>query len=94
MDNKELKRAVRDIPAPERKSRCARSGMSRHADRQRNYRKRQTAGKICLQIEVDEVETVQALIAAGFLAADAAENRALIAAAIERLVALLVARDA
>jgi hypothetical protein len=44
------------------------------AARQRSYRKRQTAGKIVLKIEVDEVETVEILVSGGFLAADAARN--------------------
>ena len=68
--------------------------MSRHADRQRNYRKRQTAGKIILQIEISEVETVAALVAAGFLSPETADDKQAIAAAIERLVSMLVGRDA
>jgi hypothetical protein len=65
------------------------------ADRQRVYRARQNAGKIVLHIEVDEVETVAALVDGGFLDANAADDKRAIADAIERVIAMLIgSRDA
>ena len=74
----------------------SRSGAARvRADRQREYRKRVTAGKIILHVEVDEVETVEMLLSVGFLDAIAADDKRAIAAAIQRLIATLIAsRDA
>jgi hypothetical protein len=73
-----------------RKARCFPA-----ADRQRHYRQRQNAGKIILHVEVDEIETTQALIDGGFLHADAADDKRAIAAAIERVIAMLIgSRDA
>ena len=70
--------------------------MNRRADRQRTYRRRVTAGKIVLQIEVSEVETAALLIEGEFLDASAADDKRAIAAAIERMIAALIAaaRDA
>jgi hypothetical protein len=64
------------------------------ADRQRHYRQRQSAGKIIVHIEIDEVPTVDALVSAGFLRADDCDNKPAIAAAIQRVIEALVAGDA
>jgi len=82
MDNKELKRTVRDISAPERKSRRARSGVSRHADRsrssaarQRRHHRRVVNGRMIVPVEIDDVSVPIALLSAGFPAADAVDDR-------------------
>ena len=66
------------------------------ADRQRTYRRRAAAGKIIVPIEIDEIETAQLLVDGEFLATENCENREAIAAAIEALIAGLIAaaRDA
>ena len=64
------------------------------ADRQRHYRQRQSAGKIILHIEVDDVEVPAALLLPGFLSADACDDRQAIAAAIQQVIEALVAGDA
>lgn len=66
----------------------------RPADWQRTYRQRVSAGKIVVHIEIDEVETVAALVAEGLLEANAADDKRAIAAAIEKVIAMLVRREA
>ena len=82
MDNKELKRTVRDIPAPERKSRRARSGVSRHADRsrssaarQRRHHRRVENGRVVISVEINDTAVPLARISAGFLSPDAVVDR-------------------
>ena len=67
--------------------------MSRHADRQRNYRKRQTAGKIVLRIVIDEIEMAEILSKRGFLDTDDADDRQAVEAAIQRMIDALVAAE-
>ena len=62
--------------------------MSAAAARMRRLRDRVRAGRIVLQIEVGESE-VDALYDAGLLHGDDVEDRAAVAAAIERLVGML-----
>ena len=65
------------------------------ADRARRYRQRQSNGRIMITIEIDDVTVPAALVTAGFLAADACDDRQAIAAAIERVIeVLMAARDA
>jgi hypothetical protein len=54
------------------------------AERARRYRDRQRAGRMVLVLEVDEVETADALIAAGYLAPHHADDRQKIAEAAQR----------
>ncbi|MBR1154183.1 hypothetical protein [Bradyrhizobium sp. JYMT SZCCT0428] len=46
-----------------------------NADRQRAHRRRLACGKIVLRVEVDDVAVTEALIAAGLLSQEEAEDR-------------------
>lgn len=56
------------------------------ADRVRAYRRRRDAGRVVLPVEVNEVDTVEALIEAGRLLPHEAEDRGAVAVAISKLI--------
>lgn len=64
------------------------------ADRQRRHHRRVVNGRMVCLVEIDDTAVPLALIAAGFLAADAGDDRRAIGRAIERLIQALVAADA
>jgi hypothetical protein len=66
------------------------SNPSPSADRTRRYRDRQRRGLMVLVVEVDEVETADALIAAGYLAPHHADDRQKIAEAAQRARVVLL----
>jgi hypothetical protein len=55
-----------------------------------DLRRRRAAGLVALSIEVPEVETVEALIASGFLASTAADDRGALRLALEQFIAAAV----
>lgn len=63
------------------------------ADRAKRYRRRRSSGRAVLSVEVDEVDLVETLIAAGFLPASQSEDRAAIARATSRLLAAIETAD-
>lgn len=67
--------------------------MSSSAARMKVLRERQRNGRIPLQITVDEVGLVEALIGTGFLHASDADDRRALAAAVERVLAVLIESD-
>ena len=64
------------------------------ADRQRRHHRRVVKGRLCVVIEIDDTAVPLALISAGFLSADAIDDRAAIGRALERMIQTLVAADA
>lgn len=60
--------------------------MRTAAERQRAHRKRQAAGKVVLQIEADEVAVTEALLSAGLLSQQDAEDPRKVAAALAAVV--------
>jgi hypothetical protein len=63
------------------------------AARQRARRARQRDGKILLHVEADEVALTEALISGGFLDPAHVDDRDRIAAAVERLLAVVTRDD-
>ena len=63
------------------------------ADRQRHYRQRQSAGKLIVRIEIDEIETAQILSKRGFLDTGGADDRRAVEAAMQRMIDALVAAE-
>ena len=64
------------------------------ADRSRRYRQRVSNGRLLVTVEIDDVTVPVALVAAGFLAADACDDRQAIAHAIQRVIEALAVGDA
>jgi hypothetical protein len=56
------------------------------AERQRRYRARQATGKISIQICINEVDVIEALVASGLLDRVEAENREKLSCAIEKII--------
>jgi hypothetical protein len=56
------------------------------AERQRRYRTRQRAGRICIRLSIDHVSVAEALVAAGLLRLEDYDDARAIAAALERAV--------
>jgi hypothetical protein len=63
------------------------------AQRARRYRDRRSSGLTVLAVEIDEVDHVEKLIAAGFLPASKSEDREAIAKATARLLAAIEVAD-
>lgn len=63
------------------------------ADRQRRLRRRRAAGRAVLRVEIDEVEHVERLIAAGFLDPHQCDDRDAIERATARLLAAIEVAD-
>ena len=70
------------------------AGVSSGAERQRTRRARRAQGHIVLRVEVDEVAVEELLIAEGYLAEWQTDHRGAVQAALGRLIAGLVTRDA
>ena len=68
--------------------------MSAAADRMKAYRERQRRGQIVVPVAINDVEVCEALVAAGFLSANAKDDRQALARAIERLIEALAQSDA
>jgi hypothetical protein len=63
------------------------------AIRQRRYRDRQRGGRVVLTVEVDEVALSEALLAAGFISPEHADDRQALETALEYVVHLWVTRN-
>ena len=68
--------------------------VSPAAERMRRHRQRARAGRVALTIEASEVDLSETLIDAGILKPGAADDRRAIAAAVERLLDLLITENA
>jgi hypothetical protein len=61
--------------------------------RQRAHRARERQGKITLPVDVDEVALACALVDAGLIAVDEQEDRRKLAAALSRMVEIILTAD-
>lgn len=66
--------------------------MTPAAARKRRERQRKRAGRIVVRVEIDHVETAEALIAAGLLRPEDEDDPRAIAAALERAAVAIVGR--
>jgi hypothetical protein len=64
------------------------------AERNRRWRQRARNGRVVLPIEIDQFEVADALVDAGLLEQWSADDRVAIAAAVERLLQIVISRDA